>query len=140
MIKNISLVIGGILLSFVLVVAGGWIILQFTPMKAALIENAAAWYEHGDPFVVMGVTLSIIEFVMCPVIAIAVGVYVGFLARRLAWQLSAISSIPLITLFLTASTWRWGSIALAGLYLLIASAIAFVVARWRSRRRASIIR
>ncbi|HLG14786.1 MAG TPA: hypothetical protein VJH03_09840 [Blastocatellia bacterium] len=137
MIKNISIVVGGVMLSFLLVVAGGWIVIQFTPMKSVLIENDTAWSKLGDPFAVLGTTLSIIKFVMCPVIAMAIGGYVGFLVRSHAWQLAMISAIPFTVVFLAAGDWRAEGVALGGFYLLIASAFAFAIARSRSRRRAA---
>lgn len=133
MIRNITIVVSGIVLSFLLLMICGWIMLQLTPLGHNLTSYGEAWYEHGDPFELMRGTMSIINLLILPLIAVVIGVFVGFLAHTNAWQLALLSLAPLLILFLTSGSWSVSDFGLVAVYLLLAAASSTAIRRTRKQ-------
>ncbi|HTG15120.1 MAG TPA: hypothetical protein VK747_07605 [Blastocatellia bacterium] len=138
MLKNILLIFAGIALTIVLAGVGGWVMLQLTPVGRAIRESGAEWYSQGDPFESMRKTMLMIELLVCPVIAIAVGTFIGLLAEKRAGLLATMSISPLVIFFLLASKLSLSAVALSVTYLLLASLVAFGMARWKIQRGSGI--
>ncbi|MDQ3684984.1 MAG: hypothetical protein M3430_05210 [Acidobacteriota bacterium] len=139
-------VLGGVVLSFVLLTVGIWAFLQTSAQGEWLRESAERGRmpeyqetveKYGDPFDMMTRGVRVMQFVLLPSVALLVGAFVGLLARDVVWQMAAISLVPLLVLVLFASAWEWDGFALSGVYIALCCAASLLLHRWRGKKHAS---
>ena len=133
MFKSLLLIVCASLLSLVLLGIGAWIHLQFTPLGGAIKEYGDQWYEHGDPFEVMRRSLLVMQFIMAPAICVFVGLSVGVISRKSAWQIAALGLLPFAVFMSLASSWSTQGMLLSLAYLILSALSAYAVASLRAR-------
>jgi hypothetical protein len=141
--RNVLVVGGSVILSFVLLSVGGWIFLQTSSQGEWIREFAAdgkmpkyqeAMEKYGDPFDMMARGMRVMRFVLLPIVALLTGTFVGLLARSAVWQTAAISLSPLALLVLTAHSWTLVGLLLSCVYIVLCSMASLLLYRWKSRR------
>jgi len=140
MVRNILLVICGVILSLILASVSAWGILEFTPLGKSIREDKQTGnlqhdghepetQKYNDIFVQMEQTLWLIELVIMPVISLVVGSFMGIFARKRHFVLSIISLTPLLVAFLISSSWKVSGLFYCILYALLASLASLAVSR-----------
>jgi hypothetical protein len=120
-------------LSFVLLIAGVFLILLVTPFGKNLAQHGSIWYEHGDPFEMMSSTMWLFDFILSPLIAFGVGTLTGVLAKsRVSW-VAVIGLLPFTVFLLMGNSFSLRSLVLCVSYLLLAVVVAVIFARIRTR-------
>ena len=144
--RNVLVVIGGAIFSFVLLSVGVWIFLQTSSqgewIRKSAAEGGVPKYEetiekYGDPFDMMVRGMRVMQFVLWPIVALLTGAFVGLLARSAVWQTAAISLTPLSLLVLAGHSWNLAGIALSGVYLALCCAASLLLYRWKGKRLAT---
>lgn len=123
MLRKTLAVLGGALLSAVLLVIGSWLMLRLTSI-GPIAEGAAGvsrTSEIQDPFDALNQFMWISNVLLFPVIALSVGAFVGLLVRNRTWQLAAASMVPAVLFFLAAHSWRVEAFLFGLAYLALAS-------------------
>jgi hypothetical protein len=144
--RNLLVVGGGVILSFVLLSVGAWIFLQASSQGEWIRETAADGrmpkYEeeiekYGDPFDMMTRGMRITQFILLPIVGLLTGTFVGLLARSAVWQTAAISLIPLALLVLAAHSWTLEGLLLSCVYIVLCSATSLLLYGWKGKRLAA---
>lgn len=141
--RNILIILGGIALSFLLVVFSGWVLATFTSMGKIATESAALGHameykevvaKYGDPFKSMKTVSRIIHFGVFPAGSILIGIYVGFLSKNKEVIVSGIALFPLLIMATSTDSSRLTAFAFSGLYLSLCCFTTYFIARWRTIR------
>ena len=131
MIRDSIGVVAGVLLSIPLRIAA-------SRLTRLLIIGNVDYSENKDAIVRLMLWLT---FVVDPAVAIVVGAFVGFIARRSAWWLGGVAVLPL---FIFLQLFIYGDIRTADrieigssvVYVALAFAAAFAVSRFKRTRAA----
>ncbi|MFN2514052.1 MAG: hypothetical protein ABR568_21890 [Pyrinomonadaceae bacterium] len=143
--RNLLVIGGGVILSFLLLSVGGWIVLQTSSHGVWIREFTAdgriptseeTIQKDNDPFDIMARGMRVIQFVLLPIVALFTGTFVGLIARSAVWQTAAISLIPLCLLVLAGHSWNLEGIALSGVYLALCCAASLLLYRWKGKKLA----
>jgi len=129
MLKNVLLIGCGIVLSFVLLVLGTQIITYVRRGLSA--SQIAEGQENG--FALVGDPMPTSSLVLFLVVVLCVGVFIGYLAKRVAPLAAAVSVCPLLWFISAAAAWKLEVLYLSMAYLIFATGTAFIVARLRSK-------
>jgi hypothetical protein len=141
--RNIIIILGGIVLSLLLIVLGGWVLATFTNMGKIASESAALGraMEHrevvakyGDPFKSLKTASKIIHFGIFPIGSLLIGGYVGFLAKNKEVIVSAITLFPFLIIVTSTDSSRVTAFMFAVFYLSICCFTTFFIARWRATK------
>ena len=141
--RNVLIILGGIVLSFLLVVFSGWILATFTSMGKIATESAALGRameykevvaKYGEPFKSMITVSRIIDFGIFPAGSILIGIYVGFLSKNKEVIVSGITLFPLLIMATSTDSSRLTAFALSGLYLSLCCFTTYFIVKWRTNR------
>lgn len=143
MIRHIAVVLGAFILSVLLTAFTGWMIARSADMRL-MIQTSADYpagrsveHERADAlWSALARSYFRGTWIYCPVIALLVGVFSGFFARRHAWQLALIGVAPFSVLFsIGVHRGLLPGVGILAIYLAIAALAASAVARFRRRPR-----
>ena len=146
MTRNVLVVLGAVALSFVLLTAGIWLILQTSPQGGWIRESAErgralgrqeTLEKYGDPFEMVASTVRVAQLALFPAVALLVGAFVGLLGRGAVWQVAALSLTPLLIFVLSASAWGLEGFISGGAYLALCCAAGVLTSRLRRKRSAA---
>lgn len=141
--RNILIILGGIVLSLLLIVLGGWVLATFTNMGKIATESAALGraMEHkevvakyGDPFKSMKTVSTIIHFGIFPTGSLLIGLYVGLFSKNKEVIVSAITLFPFLIIVTSTDSSRVTAFAFAVFYLSVCCFTTFFLARWRTNK------
>jgi hypothetical protein len=139
--ESTAAVLGGLLLSIVLVVLVGAVVVR-TPEMQLVFDSMREGQSGRDlpaggaasVLTAMNVTDFRMRWIIGPGIAALVGTFVGFLANGRVWQMAVLAAMPYAFLF--SGGWSSGSEAmLSALYVGVAGLTAWVVSNALRRRR-----
>ena len=140
--RSTAAVLGGVLLSIVLVILVGAVLVRTPEMQ--LFVDAMREGESGrdlpagraaSVLTAMDVTDFRMRWIIGPGIAALVGTFVGFVAKGRVWQTAILAAMPYAFLF--SGGWSSGSaVMFAALYVGVAGLTAWVVSSALRRRPA----
>jgi hypothetical protein len=121
--KDIGALVIGVLVSFVIALAGSALLWLFLIGRTRTSSNKDAL-----------VNLMILQaLVVNPLMSILVGVFVAWFAQRAAWWLAGLSLLPLLIYGVLRAESRPAEILLSIVYLLLGLASAFGASRLKSK-------
>lgn len=140
--RNLVLVLLAALLSFALVLVGESVVLNVTGV-GELFRRTFEAREHRetldaivaqyrDPFQMMDNADLLFVFVVPPLTAAVIGLFVGAFARGKVWPLTTFGLAPVLVLALGGKGWQ-GYLS-AGVSLLVGSLVGSTIAAWRRNR------
>ena len=139
--RSAAAVLGGVLLSFALVMFVGAVLVRTSEMQlffSAMQEGQSGrdLPEGGATQVLtaMDVTFFRMRWMMGPGIAALVGIFVGYVARVRVWQMAVLATMPYAFLF----SGSWSSttaVMFSALYVGVAGFAAWVTCRALRRQR-----
>jgi hypothetical protein len=134
MIKKTLVVLGGVLLSTVLLVVGAWMMLRLTPIGSVVSGNAVATVDNQDPFEAMSQFIWISNSLLFPAIAVGVGDFVGLLAENRTLPLAVGGMLPAVIFFLAGHSWAAEALVYGLGYFALSAIVASLVGKVRLRR------
>jgi len=143
--KNIGIVLGGIVISYMLLALCTWLFLRSSVVGDMILEgfrtgnqigSQVLTEKYGDPAIIMKRGLQQIQFIIGPIVSVSVGIFVGLFSRRHVWQLSALSLVPFAIFMVVAHSWNLAGIGLGLLYLAmsVVSALGILTVRTRTTK------
>jgi hypothetical protein len=139
--RNVVLVLLAVLLSFALVLVGGSLVLnvsgvgelfgrtfQVRDQREALDAVLA---NYRDPLKMMDNAFLLFVFVVPPLTAAVIGLFIGVFARGKVWPLTTFGLAPVI---FALGGKGWQGYLSAGVSLLVASLVGSTIAAWRRNR------